>query len=195
MEKPKYKAIVFDFFGVISSEVAPIWLEKYFSGEDITELREKYIKPTDRGDISENQFFDVLSSMVSTPSKEIRREWLELVVINASILELIKKLRSKYKLAILSDTPSPFFWEIISQNKLEGLFDKVIVSSEIRMTKADVEIYKLILEDLGILPKEAIFIDDNPANVERARSLGIKGFVFTSEIKLKTDLSSLGITE
>ena len=36
MEK---KLIVFDFFGVISSEIAPVWLRKYFNEEDAKRIK------------------------------------------------------------------------------------------------------------------------------------------------------------
>ena len=190
----KYGTIIFDFFGVISSEVAPVWLRRYFSEKDIVELRKTYIEPADRGDISENQLFDVLSKISSLPPERIRDEWLALAIVRVDMVEFIKKLSGKYKLAILSDTPSLFFREIISENKLEKLFDKIIVSSEIHATKENLDTYKIVLKELDALPKETIFIDDNPANVGRARSLGIEGLVFSNQPKLEKDLSSMGIS-
>ena len=58
------------------------------------------------------------------------------------------------------------------------LFDLVIDSSEVGVRKPDRAIYDLTLERLGNIPHErSVFLDDYPANVEAARSLGMKGVV------------------
>lgn len=41
MEK---ELIIFDFFGVISSEVFPIWAKKYFSPTEIKTIRKRYYR-------------------------------------------------------------------------------------------------------------------------------------------------------
>ena len=193
MEQEKYKAVIFDFFGVISSEVAPVWFKEYLPREDMAELRKTYLEPSDIGEMSAEELFDQLSKLVPLSPQEIRRQWLALTVVRHDMIDLIKKLSGRYKLAILSDTQSSLFREIIAINKLEGLFDNIFVSSEIRMTKADIKIYQLALKELGVRAEESIFTDDKAANVERARSLGIKGFVFTDRPTLENDIKKEGL--
>ena len=113
--------------------------------------------------------------------------------IDQSVVNFIKQLIGKYKLAILSDAPSPFIREIIATNQLEKFFDTIIVSSEVHMTKADQGIFRLVLDDLQTLAAETIMIDDNPENIKIAESLGIKGFLFTDLPKLEKGLSDVGI--
>ena len=193
MEQEKYKAVIFDFFGVISSEVAPVWFKEYLPEEDMAELRKRYLEPSDIGEMSAEELFDQLSKLVPLSPQEIRDQWLALTVIRNDMIDLIKKLSGKYKLAILSDTQSSLFREIIAINKLEDLFNNIFVSSEIRMTKADTRIYQLALKELGVRAEESIFTDDKPANVERARSLGITGFVFTDRPTLENDIKKEGL--
>ena len=194
MENSKYKAIVFDFFGVLSSEVAFAWLSKHFSGEKMAELRKVYIVPIDKGDLPEKEWFDALGKLLSVSSKQVRDEWLGLATIDQDMIALVRRLKGSYKLAILSDAPSPFFREVIAKDKLENLFDEIIVSSEVHMTKESPGSYRFVLDKLSISPEDAIFIDDNPANVDRALSLGMKGIIFSGRAKLESDLSDLGVT-
>lgn len=189
----KYKAIIFDFFGVISSEVEPVWSKKYLTEKDIPGFKNKYMIPADAGEISDKEYFEGLSKLTSIPPEKIRKDWLDLAVINNGVVELIKTLGDNYKLAILSDSPAPFIREIILKNKLEDLFDKIIVSSEVKLTKRDDAIFELALKELDVTAEEAVFIDDRPENAERAKSLGMEAFIFTDEAKLKNELSAIGI--
>ena len=53
-----------------------------------------------------------------------------------------------------------------------------------KMAKPDEEIFRKVLDDAGLDPKETFFIDDSEANCMTARSLGI--FHLCSEKPVKT---------
>jgi putative hydrolase of the HAD superfamily len=57
-------------------------------------------------------------------------------------------------------------------------FDEVILSCEHEVVKPEREIYELALRAAGARPSEALFVDDNPENVEGARAAGLSSFVF-----------------
>jgi len=187
------KVIIFDFFGVISSEIAIVWLGKHFEKDEAARLKQEYCGPVDRGDMDENRFFVELGQRTSVPPEIIRQEWLDLARIDRPTVDYIGQLKGKYRLAVLSDAPSIFIREIIAINKLADLFDAIVVSSEVHTTKADADIFKLMLDKFRISGAEAIMIDDNPKNIEIAKSVGIQGFIFTSLPQLKNDLSAAGI--
>jgi putative hydrolase of the HAD superfamily len=193
MNGMKPKVIIFDFFGVISSEIAIVWLGKHFEKNEAAKLKQEYCGPVDRGDMKEDLFFAKLSDLTSVPLDIIRQEWLALAHIDRSVVDFAGKLKEKYRLALLSDAPSAFIREIITTNKLGSLFEAIVVSSEVHATKANAEIFKLILDALNVSGKEAIIIDDNPRNIHVAESAGIKGFIFTNLSQLKDDLSVAGI--
>ncbi|WP_176484593.1 HAD family hydrolase [Sphingomonas spermidinifaciens] len=61
------------------------------------------------------------------------------------------------------------------------LFDRfrnIVVSGEERMVKPDPAIYHLALARFGLQPGEAVFVDDNPANVDAANAIGIDAHLF-----------------
>lgn len=182
-----YKVIIFDFFGVISSGIAPVWFGKHFSGEKALELKEKYAKPVDLGEISESDFFGQLAELVSDTPENIRNEWLKLSVINLELVEFIRNLKNKYKIALCSNAPAPFLREIIRKNNLTVLFDTIVISSEVKLIKPETAIFDVVLSNLKINREEAVFVDDDSGNVLNAEEGGIKSFIFSNSKKLESD--------
>ena len=56
-----------------------------------------------------------------------------------------------------------------------GVFDSVVISSEVGMRKPEERIFLHAVAGLGLTPDECVFIDDIEANVEAARALGMLG--------------------
>ena len=74
------------------------------------------------------------------------------------------------------------------------LFDRfrdIVVSGEERLMKPDPAIFRLALDRFGLMPGEAVFIDDNAANVAAASALGLHAILFTGAAALRTELSRL----
>ena len=117
-----------------------------------------------------------------------RRRYHADEAINEAVLDLIRKLRGRYKLAILSNAP-PDLTRWLADWEMCDLFEVVFCSGDEGMIKPDPAAFKLTLERLGVEPGEAVFIDDTPENVEAARKLGIQGIIFTTVAALKDDLT------
>jgi putative hydrolase of the HAD superfamily len=56
-----------------------------------------------------------------------------------------------------------------------GVFDSVVISSEVGMRKPEERIFHHALDRLGLEPHQCAFIDDIAANVDAARALGMAG--------------------
>jgi epoxide hydrolase-like predicted phosphatase len=61
---------------------------------------------------------------------------------------------------------------------IDGLFDELIISAEVKITKPDPRIFHLAVERLQVQPAEAVFIDDIAENVEAARKEGLHGIQY-----------------
>lgn len=62
-----------------------------------------------------------------------------------------------------------------------GLFDRfhqIVVSGEERLVKPDPAIYALALDRFGLSAEQAVFVDDNPANIDAAAAMGIHAHLF-----------------
>lgn len=185
--------VIFDFFGVVSSEVAPFWFGARFAREEAIRLKQEYMEPADHGDISKEELFARLSALSGEAAEDIEAEFSRLAVINRDTVEVIKALKGKYKVGLLSNAQAEWLEDIFVREDLHGLFDLEVISGRVRATKPSVEIYRIALERLNVTADEAVFIDDNPKNVAAAETLGIHGIVFESADKLRCDLSDLDV--
>ena len=77
-----------------------------------------------------------------------------------------------------------------------ALFDRfrdVVVSGDEKLVKPDPAIYRLALARFGIEAGEAVFVDDNPANVDAANALGIHAHLFRDAPTFRTFLAKHGL--
>ncbi len=72
-------------------------------------------------------------------------------------------------------------------------FRDIVVSGEEKMMKPDPAIYRLALKRFGLSANETVFVDDVPANVAGAASVGMRAIHFTGEPALRRGLSALGL--
>lgn len=87
--------------------------------------------------------------------------------------EVIPKLKSNYKLAIVSDA-WPSLLDVYEENNMTSYFDSIVISSFIGTSKPDRKMYCTALAELGVEPHEAIFVDDSIKNCKGAMNEGIK---------------------
>lgn len=128
-----------------------------------------------------NEVRRIMEKQVS--DKQIDAAWNSfLVEIPTYKLDLLLKLREKYVVYLLSNT-NEIHWKWSCKNafpyrtfRVEDYFEKIYLSYEMKMMKPEPEIFKAIIEDAGIDPKETFFIDDSDINCEVARELGISTY-------------------
>jgi putative hydrolase of the HAD superfamily len=72
-------------------------------------------------------------------------------------------------------------------------FDVLVWSYQLRMAKPDPAIYHHVLDDLGVRPEEALFLDDKLINIEAAQAVGMQAIQFTNVEKLREDLIKAGL--
>jgi putative hydrolase of the HAD superfamily len=75
--------------------------------------------------------------------------------------------------------------------RVDGAFDHIIASCDVKLIKPDPRIYQLTLERLDCRPDEAVFIDDRPVNVVAAEELGIHGIMYQSREQSLGDLEKV----
>ena len=82
------------------------------------------------------------------------------------------------------------------ERELEWLsrFDLLVWSYQLRVAKPDPAIYRYALERLGTRPEETLFLDDKAENVDTAAEMGMKGLVFSTVEKLRSDLTASGLS-
>ena len=67
---------------------------------------------------------------------------------------------------------APGFTE--SGNAISDYFDKMYISYQMKCTKPDLKIFKMMIEDSGINPSESLFVDDGKININAAEACGFQ---------------------
>lgn len=130
-----------------------------------------------------NKYYDIFSN--NLPELELKEEQINSLALDLvynvnkyiffdDALKIIPKLKVKYKLAVVSDA-WPSLKDVYENKDLYNYFDSFVISSILGITKPNEKMYLKALEELNVLPEEAVFIDDNLINCEGAMKLGING--------------------
>ncbi len=181
----KNELIIFDCFGVIFGEIAPIFFERYFSPEKAAELKDKFFVPGDLGEITLDEIFDGMSREIGMDKERIIKEWNDLIVLDEKIIPVIEKLRKEYTVILLSNAPLGFVEKLMEDYRLEYLFDKIFISCNLKMSKPNPEIYLHCVNSFEKKFDKVYMIDDNLKNLEQLPSLGITPIHFTGIEKLQ----------
>ena len=72
-------------------------------------------------------------------------------------------------------------------------FDGILISGEVGLAKPDPAIFRLFLDRFGLRAEATLFIDDSPANVAAARTVGIEAVQFISASQVERELTLLGL--
>ncbi len=186
-----YKAVIFDFFDVIHRDPFHEWLRQ--SGlERGGELHEAS-RQLDLGLVTDQEHYETLGKLSGQSAGDVKAVFDDTNFIDSAMVELIKKLKPNYKIALLSNTSTTYIKKVFDQHNLEPLFDVITISADVGLIKPDPSIFEHSLRDLGVRADEAIFIDDNPKNAKSAKTIGLKSLVYKDIDSLKAQLQNLGV--
>jgi len=103
----------------------------------------------------------------------LKRQDFRLFALTDNVHEIVHYLQERYT-----------FWD---------LFEHATVSAEIGALKPSPEIFNHLLTTNQLIPEQTVFFDDVPRNVDGAKAVGIKAFVFTDARRAIADLASVGV--
>lgn len=113
--------------------------------------------------------------------------------LDEDLIALIRTLRRKGIIIGLISNFSAELAPLLTRLGIRELFDAVVISAEVGITKPDPIIYRHMLEQLHVAPEEAVFVDDWRPNVEAARRLGMTGIHFRGIVALQRALAEAGL--
>ena len=193
------KNIIFDLSEVIISGYhgAEKIIERQYAilGEEFKKqklFKNEYFLDLMRGKISEEEY---LEELLQGTNWNISVEQLKAAIrqnLNQPVLgtmEIVKELKGKYQLILLSDHTREWMEYIEENNRDLKIFDKKIFSYDIGAVKSDKQTFKIVLEQTGIVADETLFIDDYEKNIKNAEAVGIHGIVFENAEQLRKRLS------
>ncbi len=185
------KAIIFDCFGVLTSSS---WKEFWSSlptqkqQEEARALNRNY----DAHKLSHEEFLQKLSTVTGRTSKQIVETLFGTPEQkNIKLLSYIKSLKPRYKIAILSNVATNWITEELLTETEQLLFDDIVQSFQLGITKPDPKIFHIAAKRLGLKTSECLLIDDIERYCEAARREGMQTIVYDNFGQMKTELETL----
>jgi epoxide hydrolase-like predicted phosphatase len=132
--------------------------------------------------LNEEEFFEAFNSIISE--------------VNNDMITLIKELKHKYdlKLVCISNINSSHHNYIKKQDwNIFNLFDEVVLSHEVKVTKPNPKIFKIAVKKAKCKPKEIIYIDDGLNNIKAAQEMNINAIKYNSVSEITQELEDLGL--
>jgi HAD superfamily hydrolase (TIGR01509 family) len=143
------------------------------------------------GKMTSLEFFESLKDFfhLQISFDEFVTLWNDIFTENGEVSEIVRSLKGKVRLGLVSNTNALHFDYIASRFPVVHFFERWILSHEVGFKKPAAEIYQKAMEWASVEPKNILFIDDSINNVEAAVALGIQGLHFLSARQLREELS------
>lgn len=193
------KAILIDFGGVIGTEVPRAFIQELAIKEDLNveelvAVWRDHFGPLLLGKISEDdfwhQFIDRLG--IEKPIEELIPAYKNLcrtlMIWDRQVLGLLKTIKEqhpKVTIAIVSNNVREWVEDFGKRHDLAKYADKQYWSYDLGLRKPDQALLDRICQDLGALPQECIFIDNNEGNIQAAEKLGFVTHRYTDIAAVK----------
>ena len=168
----------------------PRMIEERFSLDDAYEQHE-------RGEILPSSYFAALreSLGINLSDGDFIEGWNDVylgpVPGMAEVLSIAQQFLPLF--AFTNSNPShKSIWEARYANELKP-FHGIFVSSDLGLRKPDPKAFHLVARRMGYQPREILFFDDSPGNVDGARMAGMRGAVVDSIQDVRRELSRLGL--
>ena len=206
----EFKNLIFDIGDVIIDIDFTVTVAAFqkLAAVDFSEIisytrQHKIFDLLETGKITAQQFRDELKVFMKPDitDEEINAAWNTIIIgYPENKFRLLKELKSRYKTFALSNT-NEIHVDTFNQavktkfgvKDFEEFFHHAYYSNQIGFRKPEKEIYKWILEKENLNPLETFFVDDNAANAEAAKEIGIQAYQLTDRNKLHELLAELKI--
>ena len=198
------KNIIFDMGGVLIEWRPDKLIARLgFEGEDAALLLREIFGDQewvglDRGRVSEEEamaaFRERLPERLHSAIEPLVCWWRDPLWPIPGMAGLIAELKGLgYGIYLLSNATSAlhgYFPRIPGSEHFDGM----VVSADHKLLKPQHELYEVLFARCGLDPAECFFLDDSPANVDAAITLGLRAAVFDGDLpRLRRAMRKAGI--
>ncbi len=226
----KYKAIVFDVSDTLieySPNYAQIFGDRLrYLGFEVSEEKAREISKVVNWSIGEqnhrerygashlpeselNELLDraALSCVTDESSQEYLPKLNEMQIpkqemnVISDVFDVLNIIKSNYRLAIVSNH---YTWllEYLMECGLSSYFESIIISETVGVSKPDVRIMQILLNELGLEAEDCLYVGDQPMDVLCSKEIGMdcvwiadKKEILPEAIPYKEDYRISGLTD
>lgn len=195
------QAVIWDLGGVIVRTVDRRWRSDWEAELELGEYElERAVFNNEssrkasvgRGD-SDEVWAEVGRSFDLEPTRleQLRADFWRGNSLDTELLDYIRGLRPDYKTGMITNAWPDTRQLIEEEWELVPLFDEIVISAEVGLAKPDPAIYQLALDQLGVPPQAAVFVDDFGENVAAASRLGMLAVKFSDRAQAIQELDRI----
>lgn len=161
---------------------------------EIVHRSPEFVELFDLGKLSPAEFYRrAISKLgVRVGYDEFMAAYADVFRLNRPVLELMKKLKPKYRLVLVSNVDPVRYGHIQKTFPEIMIFDGYVLSFELGVMKPDPRVYREALRLAQSDPASCVFIDDLEENVRGAESLGVRGILYRRGMDLEREIIRLG---
>lgn len=198
------KTVIFDIGNVlVHFRWRELYVELGYTGEKFERIadatvRNPWWEEFDKGLMTTEEVIDRFAERAPEYRTEISEIYEpknlgELVRHYDYAIPWIQELKADgYRVYILSNWSKPAYDANLDTNlRFLSEVDGALMSFQEGIIKPDRKIYELICSRYDIDPKEAVFLDDNAANIEGARAFGLNAIHFKNYEQAKRELDAM----
>lgn len=175
MTESDYKAVIFDYDGVITDTES-------FRAMVLNELLEPYGKriPADDDSIigrkTHHYLKEAFPDLTETQTTHIRKLWRQKRLerptpLVPGVKDVIAYAQGKVKTAIVTGSSREAVEQTLEHYAIEA-FDALVTGEDFDTSKPDPECYHLALGRLGLKPGQALVIEDSAAGIRAGKAAG-----------------------
>jgi putative hydrolase of the HAD superfamily len=176
------RAVLFDFGGVLAEEgfregLKAVGRQQGLDPECFYDRSSELVYSTGfiTGRSDERFYWEALRTETGIKGTDayLREEILKRFTLRPEMLALVDRIRSSgLRVAILSDQTN-WLDELNQRSPFAQHVDRLFNSFHLGKSKRDPSLYADVCRELGVEPKETLFIDDNQDNIARASTAGL----------------------
>ena len=198
------KTVIFDIGNVlVHFRWRELYVELGYTGEKFERIadatvRNPWWEEFDKGLMTTEEVIDRFAERAPEYRTEISEIYEpknlgELVRLYDYAIPWIQELKADgYRVYILSNWSKPAYDANLDTNlRFLSEVDGALMSFQEGIIKPDRKIYELICSRYDIDPKEAVFLDDNAANIEGARAFGLNAIHFKNYEQANRELDAM----
>ncbi len=195
------RAVIFDFGGVLVRTEDRTSRQQLAErlGMSYQELSEvvfdsETARQSALGEISADEAWEIIRKKLGLTPEELasmREQFWGGDVLDTELIDFLRELKGDYQIALLSNAGNDLRQALEEEWQISDVFDLIVISAEVGLAKPDPKVYQHILEQLGIEPHEAVFVDDFIENVNAASAAGMYAIHFKGSQQARNSLAEL----
>ncbi len=183
------KNIIFDLGGVLIKFDKELMLERNIPKKYQEEVEKTTFDSVEwqKMDSGELEFDKAVKIMCCKLPEEIRSNVYSMIADRVEQMPLVEEMtpiiealyQKGYKLFVLSNCAKWFHSFFKEHIPTSDKFSGYVISADYKTLKPQKEIYNILLNNYSLKAEECFFVDDSPANIKTALSLGMQAHRFS----------------